>query len=240
MAEKKTVARSGKKSKPGAGKRAPGGTSRAFAALFAALTRAYGRRRRQTREETLDRIVLAVLSEGVGERTSLRFMGRIGKVFVDWNEVRVARPRDLMAAAPDAPEDRVKSMQALLQALYENLGGLDIGALQNMKSAELRTWLARLGPLGREEAEAVMMIALDRPVIPANDGVARVLRRTGLVPRKASRARAQRAVLKGVAPGSYRDFYGLALEHAVSVCHDQVPDCARCKLKRNCKSRGRW
>ncbi len=237
MAKKKTAARA----KPGAGRSAKSrGTSRPFASLLAALTRAYGRRRRPAEEAPLDKIMLAVLSEGIGERASLRFMGKLKSVFIDWNEVRVARPRDMMTAAPDAPEDRVKRMQALLQALYENLGGLGTDALFDMKPTELRNWLGRLGSLGREEIDAVMMTAMGMPVIPTNEGLARVLRRTGAVPRKASRARAQRAALKGVAPDSYRDFYGLVLEHAVSLCHEQVPDCTRCKLKRNCKSKGKW
>jgi endonuclease III len=217
-----------------------GGSRRPFEAVFSALTRAYGHRRRSSREEALDAIVLAVLSEALGERLASRFIGKLKSSFVDWNEIRVARPRDLAAASPEAADDRAKRMQSLLQTLYENLGGLDTRLLFEMKSTEARTWLTKLGGLSREEVDAVMMVALKLPVIPGSEGLARVSRRMGLVPRRATRARAQRAALKGVAPESYRDFYGLIIEHAVRVCHEQVPDCARCKLKRRCKSKGKW
>ncbi len=185
-------------------------------------------------------MVLAVLSEGLGERITSRFIGKLKSSFVDWNEIRVARPRDLAAAAPEAPEDRVRRMQSLLQALYESLGGLETGLLLEMKPAEARAWLTKLGGLSHDEVDAVMMVALGLPVMPASEDLARVLRRMGLVPRKATRGRAQRAALKGVPSERYRDFYGLIVEHAVGVCHQQVPDCARCKLKRSCRSKGRW
>ena len=66
------------------------------------------------------------------------------------------------------------------------------------------------------------------------------LRRVGLVPRKATRARAHRAALRGVVPERYREFYGLVGEHAGTVCREEAPECKRCKLRRTCKSKGRW
>ncbi len=218
----------------------PQGRSRPFAALLAALTRAYGRRRRPGSEGPLDRIMLAVLAGDRGERGAARLTARFKAHFVDWNEARVARPRDLTAAAADAPEDRVRRAQALLQALYENLGGLSLQPLLEMKPAEARRWLTNLGGLSREEVDAVMMIALDLAVLPAGESLARVLRRLGLVPRKATKARAQRAAARGLEAADYREFYSLVGEHAAGVCHPAVPECSRCKLRRNCKSKGRW
>jgi endonuclease-3 len=207
---------------------------------MSALDRAYGLRRRPAKEDPLDRIMLAVLSEDRGERAASRLVSKMKSSFVDWNEVRVARPRDLAAVAPEAAQDRGKKIQGLLEALYENLGGLSPQPLLEKRPSEARAWLAGLGRLSREELEGVMMVALNQPVIPASEALARVLRRQGLVPRKSSRARAQRAALKGLPPEGYRDFYGLVSEHAATVCRSQIPDCARCKLRRRCRSKGDW
>jgi endonuclease III len=211
-----------------------------MSALLSSLTRAYGQRRRRSAEPPLDRAVLALLTVSAGERAALRVTGKLLDHFVDWNEVRVARPRDLASAALEGRREDSSRMQALLQALYENLGGLDLAPLFEMKPSEVRRWLTGLRALSREETEAVMLFALELPVIPASNGLARVLRRVGAVPRKATPARVQREVLKGLAPESYRDFYGLVVDHAACVCHEQMPDCARCKLKPGCKSKGRW
>jgi len=236
------VAKRKKKTRRPARRRSGGssrGPRRSFASLLAALARAYGRRR-QRGGSPLDLFMLAVLAAGRGERQAARHIGRFKERFVDWNEVRVARPRDLAAAAPDAPEDRRRKMQSLLQSLYEGLGGLDLAPLAAKKPSEARSWLAKLGILSREEVEAVLMIALGVPVLPASEDLARVLRRLGLVPRKATRARAHRAVLKGLPPESYRELYSLVGEHAGSLCHAQTPECSRCKLRSICKSKGKW
>jgi endonuclease III len=208
--------------------------------LLKALTRTYGARRRPARESVLDLMVLAMLAEGRGERAAARHMGRYRSFFTDWNEVRVARPRDLCAASPDAPEDRVKRMQGLLQAVYEHLGSLEPDLLLEKKPSEARAWLTKMGGLSREEVDAVLMIALKAPVLPASEDVARVLRRLGKVPRKSTRTRAQKAAMRGLDPADYREFYSLVNEHAAAVCHAPVPECGRCKLKRVCKSKGRW
>jgi endonuclease III len=181
-----------------------------------------------------------MLAEGRGERAAARHMSRYRNFFTDWNEVRVARPRDLAAASPDAPEDRVKRMQGLLQAIYENLGSLEPDPLLEKKPSEARAWLTRMGGLSREEVDAVLMLALKAPVLPASEDVARAVRRLGLVPRKSTKSRAQKSVMRGLDPEDYREFYSLVNEHAASVCHAQVPECGRCKLKRICKSKGRW
>jgi endonuclease III len=237
MPRKRSRARASRK--PGR-PRASGGSNRAFRLLMGALCRAYGRRRRLASESALDRVALAVLAEGRGERAAARYVAKFRSAFVDWNELRVARPRDMAAAAPDAPEERVKKLQHVLQALYEGLGGLILTPLLEKKPTEARAWLTRMGGLAREEVDAVQMIALGTPLIPASDELARVLRRLGVVPRRATRARAQRTALKGLAPEEYREFYSLVGEHAATVCHAEMPECARCKLKRYCKSKGRW
>ncbi len=235
-AKKRGTKRPAKKKRPAS----PRPRSGPFGSLLSTLARTYGRRRRPAGDTALDGVVLAVLAGDRGERGAARIVSRFKSHFVDWNEARVARPRDLAAAAPDVPEARVKRTQVLLQALYENLGGLSPEPLLEMKSAEARRWLTSLGGLSREEVDAVLMIALGMAVMPASDSLARVLRRLGMVPRKASRARAQRAAVKGLESTDYREFYSLVGGHAAGVCREEAPDCKRCKLRRICKSKGRW
>ena len=215
-------------------------TSKAFEKVFKALIKAYSGRRRPTDETVIDRVALAVFSEGIGERAAARHLGRFRELFVDWNEIRVARYRDLASSSPDAPEKRLKRLQSLLQALYESLGCLEDQPLLEMKPSEARELLLKLEGITKEEVEAILMMALGVHTLPASPELARVTRRMGLCPRKATRKRAQKECIKGLATDDLRDFYGLAVEHAATVCHEQVPDCKKCKLTRICKSKGKW
>jgi endonuclease III len=167
-------------------------------------------------------------------------MTRYKDAFVDWNEVRVARPLDLAAIAPEAPAAQVRRMRNLLQAVYEDLGGLSLMPLAGRRHTELRAWLSKLEGVSREEVDAILMSAFEVPVMPASEALARVLRRLGLVARRATRTAAQRAALRGLDPANYRTFYGLAVEHAATVCHAELPLCVRCRVKRLCRSKGNW
>ena len=213
---------------------------RPWAAALAVLAAAYGRPRRNARGKPLDLFLLALLAEGHGERAALGWIEKLARRFVDWNEVRVAKPRELRATAPGAPADKLKSIQALLQALYEAMGGLDPAPLAAMKPPEVRARLAQMEILSREEIEAVLMIALGVPTLPGGEGLVRVVRRLGLAPRTATRTQAHKLALKGLAPAAYRDFYDLAGEHAATRCHANKPDCKHCRTRRLCKSKGKW
>ena len=240
-AKKPVKKKAKKKSKPAAKRSSSSGSGggRALGSLLSALRRAY-RRRRFKSADPLDLLMLAVMAETAGERQAARQIAKIRERFVDWNEVRAARPRDLSWAMPNASPDTVRKTLTLLQSIYEVAGGLDLAPAAAMKPGDLRVWLGRLEGLTREDTDAVLMIAFGAPLMPTAEGTARVLRRLGLVPRKATRARAQRTALKGLAPENYREFYDLVCEHSTAVCRDQLPDCKKCKLRRICKSKGNW
>lgn len=219
----------------------PGAKSaRPWAAALTVLLRAYGAPRRVDGRKKLDLVMLAVLAEERGERTANRWLEEIYRRFVDWNEVRVARLRDLAAAVPEVPAKRLGKLQALLQGMYELIGGLDVNPLLAMKPSEARAWLEHLQVLDREETEALLLVALGVPTLPAGDALVRVCRRMGLAPRKATRARIHKLALKGLAPGSYRDFHDLVGEHAAARCRAEKPDCRRCAVRYMCRSKGKW
>jgi endonuclease III len=220
--------------------RADAQSARPWAAALAGLHKAYGAPRRTEGRKKLDLVMLAVLAEDRGERTANRWIEDLYRHFVDWNEVRVARMRDLSAAATDMPAERLARMQALLQGMYELVGGLDVSGLVAAKPSEARAWLVRLDVLDREEIEAVLLIALGVPTLPAGEGLVRAVRRFGLAPRKATRPQAQKLAEHGLAEDDYREFYSLISEHAALRCRETKPDCERCKLRAQCKSRGKW
>ncbi|HOX05059.1 MAG TPA: hypothetical protein PK280_01555 [Planctomycetota bacterium] len=215
-------------------------SSKTWAAGLAGLARACGAGRRPDRRDRLDMVILAVLASGRGERTANRWLDALSRRFVDWNEVRVARTRDLTCAVSDVPAENLVKLQTFLQGMYEQVGGLDVTALVSMKPSEARSWLGRIEGLEREAVEAVLLIALGAPTLPAGEGLARVSRRLGLVPRKASRAEAHKLAAKGLAEDDYRAFYSLASEQAAGPCREDKPDCPRCRARTLCKSKGKW
>jgi endonuclease III len=220
--------------------RAEAQSAKPWASVLSGLLRVYGAPRRSESRDKLDLVMLAVLAAERGERTANRWLEDLSRRFVDWNEVRVARTRDLTAAVPEVPAERLVRLQALLQGMYEVAGGLDVAALVAMKPSEARAWLGKLDVLEREETEAVLLIALGVATLPAGEGLARVTRRFGLAPRRATRAHTHKLAAKRLAEGDYREFYNLACEHGATRCREAKPDCDHCRTRALCKSKGKW
>ncbi len=215
-------------------------TNNAFATATTELGRCYGVRRRAADEDALDGVVLGLLTMGVGEGPAIKLVKKLHNVFVDWNEIRVASARDLMVTAKGLPEDLARKMQVFLNLLFEDSGTMNGESVKQRKPQDLRAWLGKINVLDAEDIEAVVLFALGGNVMPASDGLVTVCRRLGLVGRKATQANVRKSVLKAVAPEKYREFAGLVCEHAAGVCHARVPECAQCKIKRICKSKGKW
>ena len=96
--------------------------SRPWAAALAALLRAYGAPRRADGRKKLDLVMLAVLAEERGERTANRWLEELSRRFVDWNDVRVARLRDLAAAVPEVPAKRQGKLRRSLDKMNRRYG----------------------------------------------------------------------------------------------------------------------
>lgn len=238
------AARAGRKRPRGRGPARASASRRArigsWRELLEALSRAYGPPKGGGDFRTTELAVLALLTSGRGERAAARLVGRLRQRFVDWNEVRVARSIDLAAALPEAGVGQLGKIQKLLQAAYETGAAADLSILGNMKPSEARAWLDGVRLLEREEIDALLLFTQGLAVVPAGEPLARVSRRLGLTPRSATRARIQRAAMKGLAPERYRELYGLVHEHAGSRCREAGPDCAACRLRSRCRSRGAW
>jgi endonuclease III len=215
-------------------------SNNAFATAITELGRCYGVRRRATDEDALDGVVLGLLTMGVGEGPAIKLVKKLHNSFVDWNEIRVASARDMMGMAKGLPEDVARKIKVFLNSLFEESGTMSGESVTLKKPQELRAWLGKIDILDAEDIETIVLFALGGNVMPAGDGLVTVCRRLGLVARKATRVTVRKAVLKGLPPEQYREFAGLLCEHAASVCHPRVPECAQCKIKRICKSKGKW
>jgi endonuclease III len=221
-------------------RRGPARPTGKIGAAFAALVKVYGRTKPPAGETALDRVALASLVGSLGERAAVRMVKKLRERFVDWNEVRVARSREVEAAVPEVSEAGLRQLQSCLQALYEQLGGLCENPFDGRKQTEIKALLGGMRDLSSEDTEAVLLLGAGTPVLPAGASLVRCLRRLGAVPRNATRNKVQRAAMRAIPVEEYRTFLGLACQHGAGTCREERPDCRRCRMNRTCRSRGRW
>ena len=103
--------------------------------------------------------------------------------FVDWNEVRVARPATLIAALgrqSRAPE-RIALLRRFLEAYFIQQRNLNLEYLYSLKNSEVRRFLSDLEIFSREELAAMLLTGFGFSVFPPADILRDMTELTGLL-----------------------------------------------------------
>jgi endonuclease-3 len=140
-------------------------------------------------------------------------------------------------------EDKAGYVVGALGRIAAERKGFDLSFLATPPIGEALAWLERLPGVGRKVAAATLNAStLDRPVLIVDSHVLRVLQRLGLVDRHAE-ARAASAAVTAAMPewqgDDFLDFHIATKTLGQTFCRFDAPDCARCPLGADCRSRSR-
>lgn len=102
--------------------------------------------------------------------------------FVDWNEVRVSRPKVLVSVLGRMPraEQRVNTMQRFLESYFLKQRSLNPDFLFTLKPAESRRFIADLEVFDREELSAVLLSGFGQHFFPPSEALLEVADGVGL------------------------------------------------------------
>lgn len=131
------------------------------------------------------------------------------------------------------PNTAAERLKACLTALVERRGHVDLSHLAAMKTGEAMDWLEELPGIGRKIAAGVMNAStLDRRAIVLDGHHTRILQRVGLVPAKATTARAFNAIMLAMPEdwtgADYDEHHLLMKKLGQTWCRPKAPDCAGC------------
>ena len=156
--------------------------------------------------EPLDVLTLAILRRNCTLGEATEGLRRLHEEFVDFNEMRVAPPKDIVDLLQRNMADvRMKAEQLTqtLNRVYDHGNELDLKHLAEMGKRELKEHL-RGSLLLDEFGEAYLMSHLfDAPVVPMDDRLAGKLKEEGYFAPDASATR-MREVLEEAIPGRSR------------------------------------
>ena len=135
------------------------------------------RRTRQTGDDEQDPV--AVLIEAIFQADSTRkdaasALREITEEFVDWNELRVAPPRDIVwCVGKDSPraDKRAVMLVDALGGIYRRTCGVSMEYMQKMSKRDLRRHLSELG-LDTYPVAAVTLLVFGGHAIPVDDDLA--------------------------------------------------------------------
>ncbi len=196
----------------------------------------YGRPRNEPHHAPLDELVLTVLSQNTNDRNRDVAYARLRARFPDWESVRDAPVAEVEEAIRPGGISRVKSrrIQAMLGAIAQDAGSLDLEPLATAPREEAIEFLERLPGVGRKTAACVLLFSFDRPELPVDTHVYRVTSRLGLIRPGASFEEAHDTLLALVDPGDVYELHVNLIRHGRRICAARDPRCGECPLLSLC------
>ena len=217
-------------------------TPRRVRAILARLERHWGAMVPPRRVDPLDELVLTVLSQHTSDLNAERAFASLREAFSTWDDVMTA-PTPAVADAIRSgglAETKAPRIQAILRAVHDREGRLDLSRLRGVSDVEARSYLTSLPGVGPKTAAVVLSFALGRDAIPVDTHVHRVSRRLGLIPANASAEKADRLLHDLVPDGQRTPLHVALIRLGREICKAPTPLCRQCPLNDLCPTAPRY
>ena len=215
-----------------------------LAQIDAAVEAAYGTPEADlgNKADPLDEAVYIILSF----QTDLARFGstwsRLRTAYPSWDTLERAPSRDVARILRDGGLHRQKArtIRSLLAEVRKLAGEHSLDLLRRMNNEEAERVLTRLPGLSWKGARCVLLYSLARDVLPIDSNTFRILKRTGVLSRRAvyRRRSLHDAVQAAVPAPRRRTLHVNLVVHGQRTCLPRVPQCASCPLNLDCPKVG--
>jgi endonuclease-3 len=212
------------------------GTRPQLFAVVAALAAAYGPLPWRRRNPPLDELVTTLLSHSTTDANERRAFARLKAAFPTWDDVRCARPEDVMDAVRPAgmPTQKAPRIQRALAVAAGDSRGSDLEWLGDVPVDEAMAWLTSLEGVGPKTAACVLCFSFDRPVLPVDTHVHRIAQRLRVVRPGATAAATQDRLSRWVPPEDVYATHMRMIRLGRTVCRARSPRCGECPVLALC------
>ncbi|MBI2856373.1 MAG: endonuclease III [Chloroflexi bacterium] len=182
--------------------------------------------------------MFTILSQHTSDVNALKAYQSLLDALGPWERVAQAESEDIARAIWIGGLSRVKAprIKAVLQAVQEKRGNLDLHFLKELPLPEAKAWLRELPGVGPKTAAIVLCFALGMPAMPVDTHIYRVSKRLGFIGDKTSADQAHDILEGAVAPEQVFAFHVYLITHGRRVCKARRPMCQVCVLKEGCPS----
>ena len=200
------------------------------------LRREHGPRPWSRQGSSLDVLVRAMLSQNTSWKNAREGYRRLKRDLPSWTAVERAPLEQVQSliGVCGLGRQRAVRLQALLVKLRADFGRPTIEPLRKLPVKEAADYLHGLHGIGPRTVNVTLLFAFDAPIFPVDNGILRILKRSGLVPRLAGDDEARAMVETHVAGPKRHELHVLLYGHGSSVCGPRKPRCDHCCLQPIC------
>ncbi len=202
------------------------------------LRRAYGEMERPPVTHPVEHAVRTVLSEEATREEVEAAMDRIRDHFVDFNDLRVSRPREIREVLGEAyprSSHKARVIPRLLDQVFKRHNSMVWDFLEGMGKIEARTFFEQLEEVRPFLAATMARDCVEAHAFPVDRDVGRVLGRLHLVRTDSdSEADMQAFLERAVNSNRAWQLHALLKRLAEEVCVVGEPLCPKCPLRRTC------
>ena len=184
----------------------------------------------------LDELVSTILSQNTNDVNRDRAFDSLRERFPTWEEVRDANEEDVIEAVRIAGLANQKGprIQAVLHAITEERGKLDISFLSDLQPDKAYEWLLKFKGVGPKTASIVLLFSLGMPAFPVDTHVHRISGRLGLRPPKMNADKAHVYLAEQFPPDTYYAAHLNIIRLGREICNARQPKCDRCPIRNLC------
>ncbi|MCK6557124.1 hypothetical protein L6Q96_21480 [Candidatus Binatia bacterium] len=221
----------------------PGAVER-LADIDVVLDAAYGTPEAElgNKPDPLDEAIYIILSFQTDlARFSSTWSG-LRTAYPSWDALEHAAARDVARILRDGGLHRQKTrtIRRLLAEVRRVAGEHSLDLLRALNDEDAERLLTRLPGLSWKAARCVLLYSLDREVLPIDSNTFRILKRTGVLSRRAVyRRRSLHDAIQAAVPAPRRRALHVNLVvHGQRTCLPRAPQCACCPLNADCPKVG--
>jgi endonuclease-3 len=187
----------------------------------------------------LDELVSTILSQNTNDVNRDRAFESLTARFDSWEKVRDAAEDEVVEAIRPAGLANQKGprIQAVLRAITEQRGALELDFLRQLSTEEARQWLLQFKGVGPKTAAIVLQFSLDKPAFPVDTHIHRLSGRIGLRPDKMPASKAHPHLEDLFPPESYYAAHLNLIRLGREICLARKPRCPDCPLQDICAFR---
>lgn len=191
--------------------------------------------------DPLSELVSSLLSHRTRNADSGRAFKALRARWPDWATVEAAPVEEIEATIQGVtwPELKAPRIKAVLAAVRERAGALNLDFLEDLTVDAARGWLQGIPGIGPKTSAAVLSFStLRMPALPVDSHHHRVAQRTGLIGARVD-VGPSHALLRAQLPDDWSaqalyDNHEVLMLHGQQVCFHRSPACGACVLLEIC------